>query len=177
MADEGNIITDLGNEPTNGNGADNEPAIGLISQYIKDLSVENPNAPDSYQWQGQPQLDVQFNINARMIEAEVHEVGLKVTITAKAEQGTAYIIDLDYCGLIGMRNITEEQAHPFLFAEAPRILFPFVRRIISDAVRDTGYPPLLLDPIDFQGLYMQRMQEKQAEDAAAGGAQPPAGEA
>lgn len=182
MADEGNIITDLGadaGDQPRPNGADTQPAIGLISQYIKDLSVENPNAPRSYQWQGQPNLDVQFNINAAQVDGEIHEVTLKITVTAKADEGTSYIVDLDYCGLIGMRNIAPEQGHMFLYAEAPRILFPFARRIVSDAVRDLGYPPMLLDPIDFQGIYLQQLQQRQAEgiDPAANFGMPPAGEA
>lgn len=182
MADEGNIITDLGDTANTGprpNGADTQPAIGLISQYIKDLSVENPNAPRSYQWSGQPNIDVQFNINAQQIDGEVHEVALKVTVSAKADEGLIYIVDLDYCGLIGMRNVAPEQGHMFLYAEAPRILFPFARRIISDAVRDAGFAPMLLDPIDFQGLYLQQLQQRQQEgiDPTANFGMPPSGEA
>lgn len=178
MADEGNILTDLGSDSMS-NGADNQPAIGLISQYTKDFSVENPNAPHSYQLQEQPQLDVQFNINATQIEEGVHEVALKVAATAKSGETTVYIIDLTYCGLIGIRNVPEPQAHAFLFAEAPRILFPFARRIVSDAVRDAGYPPLLLDPIDFNGLYAQQMEQRRQQEAASQGEgmTPPAGEA
>ncbi|GGD59109.1 protein-export chaperone SecB [Croceicoccus mobilis] len=175
MADEGNILTDLGNGPAGGagdphagNGADTSPAIGLISQYVKDFSVENPNSPKSYQWTDQHELDVQFNINATGIDEEVSEVALKVVITSKTAQGTVYIIELTYCGLIGMRNVPEAQGHAFLYAEAPRILFPFVRRIVSDAVRDAGYPPLLLDPIDFAGLYQQQMEQRRQQQAAAG---------
>jgi len=181
MADEGNIITDLGgNAASQPNGADKDPAIGLLSQYIKDLSVENPNAPASYQYKTAPQVDVQFNINAEQIDGEVHEVGIKITVTAKAEEGTVYIIDLTYCGLIGMRNVPADQAHMFLYAEAPRILFPFARRIIGDAVRDAGFPPMLLDPIDFQGLYLQQMQQRQQEGidpTASFGQDTPSGEA
>ena len=171
MADEGNILTDLGNgangnphpNPGEGNGSDTQPTIGLISQYVKDLSVENPNAPKSYQWADQPQLDVQFNIQSNQIDEEVHEVSLKVTSTAKAPQGTAYIVEATYCGLIGIRNVPEAQSHAFLFAEAPRILFPFLRRVVADAVRDAGYAPLLLDPIDFAGLYQQQMEQRRRE--------------
>ncbi|WP_239806338.1 protein-export chaperone SecB [Croceicoccus hydrothermalis] len=177
MADEGNILTDLDGNQGAANGADNQPAIGLISQYIKDLSVENPNAPKSYQFKSQPQLDVQLNINAQGIEGEVHEVTLKITVTAKADEGTSYIVDLDYCGLIGMRNVPDEQAHAFLYAEAPRILFPFARRIIADAVRDLGFAPLLLDPVDFQGLYVQQLNQRQAEQGGMGAGTPPAGNA
>ena len=126
MADEGNIITDL-NLADDFDGADNEPAAGLISQYVKDLSVENPNAPQSFQWQDQPAVDIQFNIGARAIEGEVHEVELKIVVTSRVDEGVIFAVDLAYCALVGMRNLPDSQAHAFLFAEAPRILFPFAR--------------------------------------------------
>lgn len=170
MSDEGNIITDLGLGGPQPNGADTAPAAGLISQYVKDLSVENPHAPDSLQWQDQPQIDVQFNITARQVAPEVSEIELKVAIGAKCEAGTAFIVDLAYCGLVGMRNLDEASAHAFTYAEAPRILFPFARRVIADAVRDAGFPPLLLEPIDFNGLYLQQIAAQQDQAAAAGDA-------
>ena len=173
MADESNVITDLDLDDTAGNGEDSAPSAGIIAQYVKDLSVENPNSPDCFQWQDAPQLDVQFNIQARAINAEVQEVELKIQINAKAEAGTAYIVDLSYAGLIGMRNLEEAQAHAFTYAEAPRIIFPFARRVLADAVRDAGFPPLMLEPIDFNGLYVQQLQS-QAQDAAG---QPVAGNA
>jgi preprotein translocase subunit SecB len=148
------------------NGEDKAPTAGIITQYVKDLSVENPSAPDSLQWQDAPQMDVQFNIAARPLADEVQEVELKIVVTAKCEKGTAYIVDLAYCGLIGMRNLDEAQAHAFTFAEAPRIIFPFARRVIADAVRDAGYPPLMLEPLDFNGLYVQQLMAQQ--DAAEG---------
>ena len=162
MVDEnGNVTTP---DPA-ANGADNQPQIGVISQYVKDLSVENPNAPDVYQWEGQPQIDVQFNIGSSPVSDEVHEVDLKINVVAKADQGVAFQVELLYCGLFGMRNVTDDQAHPFLFAEAPRLLFPFARAIISDAVRDAGFQPLMLEPIDFTALYIQQ-REQQAASAA-----------
>ena len=120
----------------------------------------------------QPELDVQFNIAAQPVNDEVHEVELKISATAKTSEGTAYIVDLAYCGLVGMRNMPDEQTHMFLYAEAPRFLFPFARRVIADAVRDAGFAPLMLDPIDFQGLYMQQLQQRgeaSGEGAAAEG--------
>ncbi len=175
MADEGDVLTNLDSDPAEGgNGADNQPVAGLLTQYVKDLSVENPKAPESFQWTEQPQLDVQFNIAARKINEEVSEVELKVSANAKMAQGTAYIVELAYCGLVGMRNMTDDQKHAFTYAEAPRILFPFARRVISDAVRDAGFPPLLLDPIDFNGLYLQQLQEKRFGEAQG---EAPAGEA
>lgn len=170
MADEGNIITDLNTGGAQPNGEDTGPAVGVIAQYVKDLSVENPNAPSSYQWQSQPEIGVEFNIAANPVGEEAHEIELKIKINAKAPEGVQFAVELSYCGLIGMRNVPEDQAHAFLYAEGPRILFPFARRVIADAVRDAGYPPLMLEPIDFNGLYMQQLAQRQAEEAAAGGA-------
>jgi preprotein translocase subunit SecB len=135
----------------------------VIAQYVKDLSFENPNAPAVYQWQGQPQMDVQFNIGSQLVGQELHEVVLKVEITAKATEGTAFQMELLYGGLFALRNLPAEQLQPFLLAEAPRILFPFARRIIAEATIDAGFPPLLLDPLDFASLYMQRAAQAQAE--------------
>jgi preprotein translocase subunit SecB len=139
------------------------PQVGVIAQYVKDLSFENPNAPAVYQWQGQPQMDVQFNIGSQPVGPDVHEVVLKIDIAAKSAEGTAFQMELVYGGLFALRNIPEDQLQAFLLAEAPRLLFPFARRIISDATIDGGFPPLLLDPIDFAGLYMQRAAQQQAE--------------
>jgi protein-export chaperone SecB len=171
MADEEGVLTDLDNAGAGQgkpNGADTQPAVSLLTQYVKDLSVENPNAPDVYQWPDAPQIDIQFNIGAESVSNDVHEVTLKMTLTASSQRGKAYIVDLAYCGLVGMRNIPEDQAHAFLYAEAPRLLFPFARRVVADAVRDAGFPPLMLDPIDFNGLYVQRLQARRAEEAAGG---------
>ncbi|TCD01908.1 protein-export chaperone SecB [Erythrobacteraceae bacterium CFH 75059] len=173
MAEPGNVLTDLDGDAA-ANGADTRPAAGIISQYVKDLSVENPNAPNSYQWQEQPQIDLQFNIAANRVTEEVHEVELKVNVTAKGEKGNFYLVELAYCGLVGMRNIPDDQAHAFLYAEAPRLIFPFARRIVADAVQDAGFPPLVLEPIDFNGLYLQQLQARQqagnADAAPAGNA-------
>ncbi|MEM6474863.1 MAG: protein-export chaperone SecB [Pseudomonadota bacterium] len=176
MADDNDVLTDLDNQPATPNGADDQPAAGILTQYVKDLSVENPNAPDVYQWPDQPQIDVQFNIGAEPVSDEITEVMLKVNITASSEKGQAYLVELAYCGLVGIRNISEDQAHAFLFAEAPRILFPFARRVIADAVRDAGFPPLMVDPVDFNGLYIQQLQAKREREAAEGG-EAPAGDA
>ena len=160
MAEEGDVLTDL-NQPSNGNGADTAPVAGIITQYVKDLSVENPRAPDSFGWTEAPELDVQFNIAARVMNDEVQEVTLKISVNAKMSEGTAYIVELAYCGLVGMRNMPEDQKHAFIYAEAPRFLFPFARRVIADATRDAGFAPLVLDPIDFGAIYVQQLQAQQ----------------
>lgn len=173
MADEGDVLTNLDNANADANG---QPAAGIITQYVKDLSVENPNAPAVFQWTEQPKVDVQFNIGATPKGEEVNEVELKITVSATTEKGTAYIVELAYCGLIGMRNIPQEQAHAFLYAEGPRILFPFARRVISDAVQDAGFPPLMVEPIDFNGLYIQQLQARRQQEAG-GSAPAPNGDA
>jgi preprotein translocase subunit SecB len=145
------------------NGEDSLPQMGIISQYVKDLSFENPNSPAVYQWQGQPKIDVEFNIGSQPVADDIYEVALKIDITAAADSGTAFKVDLLYAGLFGLRNFPGEQLQPFLLAEAPRLLFPFARRIIADTVQDGGFPPLMLDPIDFGALYMQRAAQAQAE--------------
>jgi len=152
------------------NGEDTTPAIGLISQYIKDMSFENPNAPAVYQWTGQPQIDIQFNIGASQLGEDVHEVVLKIDVTAKATEGTAFAVELAYGALFGMRNVPEDQVQGFLLAEAPRLVFPFARRVLADAVRDGGFPPLLIDPIDFNGLYLQQAAAQAQGDGVIGNA-------
>jgi preprotein translocase subunit SecB len=140
------------------NGEDNLPAVGVISQYVKDLSFENPNAPAVFQWQGQPQIDVNFNIGNAQIADDVHEVSVKINVSAKSAEKTAFAVELVYAGLFGIRNVPEDQMAPILLAQAPAMLFPFARRVLADAVRDGGFPPLMLDPIDFGSLYMQQAE-------------------
>jgi len=154
-------------DPINPNGAGPEdgPQIAVLTQYVKDLSVECPNSPAVFQWQVQPQVDVQFNININNVSDEVHEVILKVSVAAKSDNGTHFLIDLSYAGLIGLRNLPEDAVGPFLLIEAPRMLFPFVRQIVAEAVQQTGFPPLLLEPIDFNAVYLQQLNAMQAQDS------------
>ena len=175
MASQSNVLTDLDSSGNGPNGADTMPAAGIISQYVKDLSVENPNAPTSYQWQEQPQVDVQVNIASNKVNDEVFEVELKITASTKCDSGTLYLVDLAYCGLVGMRNVPDDASHMFQFAETPRLLFPFARAVIAEATRDAGYPPLVLDPMDFGQLYQQQLAARQQQGEGAG--QPPAGNA
>ncbi|HVH37397.1 MAG TPA: protein-export chaperone SecB [Sphingomicrobium sp.] len=158
MADQ-----DPGNQ-NNGSGTpENTPQAATLAQYIKDLSVESPNAPACFQWQSQPQLDVQFNIGVDRVADEVHEVVLKIDVSAKSDQGVHFLIDLSYAGLFGLRNIPEDALPPFLLMEAPRLLFPFARQIISDATQQMGFPALMLDPIDFSQAYMAQLDALQAQ--------------
>ena len=155
----------------NGNGAGDPEGnqVATLHQYIKDLSVESPSAPQVYQWQTQPSIDVQFHINVEKVADEVQEVALKIEVAARSDQGTHFLVDLSYAGLFGFRNIPEEALSPFLLAEAPRLLFPFARQIIAGATQDAGFPPLLLEPIDFGAAYMAQMQALQEQGQANGG--------
>jgi len=160
-------------DPINrGNGSgdpDSEPQVATIAQYIKDLSVESPSSPQAFQWQSQPQLEVQFNINVNAVADDVHEVQLKIEVAARSEQGVHFLIDLSYAGLYGLRNFPEEALPPFLLIEAPRLLFPFARQIIADASQNTGFPTLLLDPIDFGTAYMAQLQAAEQAQVDTGG--------
>jgi len=153
-----------------GNGADTgtQPQVSIFAQYVKDLSVENPSAPEVYSWQVQPTLDVQFNLNVQGAGEGVHEVVLKFDISARSDNGVHFVIDLSYAGLFGIRNVPEEALPPFLLIEAPRLLFPFARQVIADAIANSGFPPLLLDPIDFASAYMAQVEAAQQQPSNVG---------
>lgn len=170
MADDTTNAAPEGPQP---NGADTAPQIGLIAQYVKDLSFENPNAPGIFQQQAQPQIDVQFHISVAPVADDVHEVSMKIEVRATGDADTTiFAVELVYAGLFGARNVDPEQLSPFLYAEAPRLLFPFARRIVADTTRDGNFMPLMLDPIDFGAMYMQ-----QAEQASQLAQNEPAGQA
>jgi len=136
------------------------PQVAILAQYIKDFSFENPNAPRSLQQLGQvqPKIEVNVNVSARRADQteSIYEIDLKITAGAKQNDDTAFVVDLLYSGIFGLRNVPEDMLEPFLLVEAPRLIFPFARRIIGDATRDGGFPPLMLDPIDFAALYLQQ---------------------
>ena len=152
--------------PLNGD-QDGAPQINALAQYIKDLSVENPSAPQVFQWQATPQLDVQFNLNVGRVSDDVHEVVLRIEIKAASDQGAHFLVDLSYAGVFGMVNVPEEAFAPFLLVEGPRLLFPFARQIIAEAVQNLGFPPVLLDPIDFAAAYMAQLEAGQADGITA----------
>ncbi len=151
--------------PNNGAGPEDGPQVAAIAQYIKDLSVESPNSPQVYQWQVQPQVDVQFNISVNRVSDEVHEVVLRVNVDAKSDNGVHFLVDLSYAGLFGLRNIPEEAMGPFLLVEAPRLIFPFARQVIAESVQNTGFPPLLLEPIDFGAAFVSQLESAQQQQA------------
>jgi preprotein translocase subunit SecB len=149
---------------------DGQPQINALAQYIKDLSAENPSAPQVFQWQATPQLDVQFNLNVNRVSDDIHEVILRIELKANSDQGAHFLVDLSYAGVFGMRNVPEDAFAPFLLVEGPRLLFPFARQIVADAVQNLGFPPVLLDPIDFAGAYMAQLEQNGMNGQADGSA-------
>jgi preprotein translocase subunit SecB len=162
-----------------GNGSDavgEGPQAATIAQYIKDLSVESPSAPNVFQWQDQPSLDVGFNLNVEKVSDDVSEVMLKVEVKAQSQRGVHFLVDLTFAGLFGLRNFPEEAVAPFLLIEAPRLLFPFARQIIAESIQNMGFPPLLLEPIDFGAAYLAQMQAQQQQAEPGQGVEAPAEE-
>ena len=151
---------------------DTSPRATIINQYVKDLSFENPNAYDVFKaFAGAtPKIDVAIDINGIKKTPDTYEVELKFTISSKKDETGAFLIELVYAGLFAVRNLGEEHVQPFLHVQAPFVLFPFARRVIADVTRDGGYPPLMLDPIDFASLYQQRLAHQGAQKAPAANA-------
>ncbi|MGD2133969.1 MAG: protein-export chaperone SecB [Maricaulaceae bacterium] len=161
------------------------PQIRVIAQYIKDLSFENPDPMNALRaGQPAPSIDVGIDVQARKAQGDgSFEVDLNITVRAKREDTVAFICELKYAGLFQFVNVPPEAVEPLLLVEAPRMLFPFARRIVAEATRDGGFPPLYIDPIDFMGLYQKQRASSQSAPAAgeAGGETPgdasPAGSA
>ena len=134
----------------------------VLAQYTKDLSFENPNAPRTLgPQQSAPAINVQINVNARQLGPTDYEVTLLLEGGAALGEDTLFTFELSYAGIFRVENFPEEQIQPIVMIEGPRILFPFARQIIADAVRGGSYPPLYIDPIDFQALYLQRIAASQ----------------
>ena len=142
--------------------------IAVHAQYIRDFSFENPNAPQIYTSLTQaPVLEVGVSVQHQPMEKNAHEVVLMVKLEAKTADKTAFIAELAYAGVFEVKGLPKDQLLPFVMIEAPRLLFPFVRSILADAVRDGGFPPVLLQPIDFATLYQQQaMQAKEPVNQA-----------
>ncbi|HZR74932.1 protein-export chaperone SecB [Bradyrhizobium sp.] len=157
---------------TNGNGTPPEaappPQLNVLAQYTKDLSFENPNAPASLSpQQQQPAINIQINVNANTVAETDYEVALSVEGKAETGGKVMFSFELVYAGVFRIVNVPKENLHPLVMIECPRLLFPFAREIIANAVRDGGFPPLMLDPVDFVGLYRQNMERQAAQMQAA----------
>ena len=157
------MTTTTNGGPAQAAAQDAQPQLTVVSQYIKDFSFENPNAPQSLtSRQEHPQIGIQINVGANPISDTDIEVSIK--LEGKAETGGALLFrfDLEFAGVFRIRNVPQESLNPVVLIECPRLLFPFAREIIATAVRNGGFPPLLLDPVDFVSLYRQKMAQTQA---------------
>jgi preprotein translocase subunit SecB len=155
---------------SNTNGAEtgqNVPSLNALAQYIKDLSFENPNAPRSLQPQTQsPNIAISVNVNAKQLSETDFEVDLTLEGRAGEAPDVLFSFELLYSGVFRITNMPAENVHPVVMIECPRLLFPFARQIVADAVRNGGFPPLFIDPIDFAALYRQRLGEMGGQAAA-----------
>jgi preprotein translocase subunit SecB len=149
-----------------GDGGAEQPPLSISSQYIKDLSFEVPGAPQIFsQIQNQtPDITINVNVQAAPLGGNAYEVVLHARAECKAAGATAFIAELAYGGVFNL-NVPQEHLRPVLLIECPRILFPFARHILADATRNGGFPPLMIDPVDFARLYQARMAEMQAKAA------------
>ena len=157
-----------GTPATGGNGFDpaNPPRVQVVAQYVKDLSFENPNAPASLApQQQQPAINIQINVNANNVAENDYEVTLSVEGKAESGDKVMFSFELAYAGVFRILNVPKENLHPLVMIECPRLLFPFAREIIATSVRDGGFPPLMLDPVDFVGLYRQNLERQSAQAA------------
>ncbi|HHI82369.1 MAG TPA: protein-export chaperone SecB [Rhizobiales bacterium] len=145
-------------------GQQGQPSMNIIGQYLKDLSFENPNAPQSLAIQdGQPEINISVNVNAKNLAPTDYEVELHIEAQAKHQGNTVFAAELLYAGVFRLENIPQEAIHPVILVECPRLIFPFARQILADATRNGGFPPLMLDPIDFAGMYQKRLEEGKAQ--------------
>lgn len=148
------------------NGA---PVLRVLNQYLKDLSFESPMAPQSLRTDlAAPQIEVSVDVNARRLAEDQYECELAINVSAKRDDQTAFVVEVNYAGHLLIQNLPEDQLQMALLIEAPRLLFPFARQVVSNATRDGGFMPLMLEPLDFAAMYQMQMQQR-AQGAPEGG--------
>jgi preprotein translocase subunit SecB len=148
-------------------GAQVQPQLSVLGQYIKDFSFENPNAPRSLSpSQTQPAIQIQINVGVQQLAETDYEISLKLDGKAESTGTVLFAFDLTFAGVFRVQNVPAESLQPLIMIECPRLLFPFAREIVATAVRNGGFPPLLLDPVDFVSLYQQRMAQMPAGQPA-----------
>jgi len=144
-------------------GAQQGPVFGVLAQYLKDLSFESPRAPDVFLAQDKnPTVGADVKVEARPLGDGIYEVELSIEAAAKTGDDVVFLIDCLYAGVFQVTGLPQEHIGPFLMIECPRLLFPFARNIVSDATREGGFPPLLLQPVDFVELYRKRLADSAA---------------
>ncbi len=150
-------------QPENG-AAEAQPSMSVVAQYVKDLSFENPKAPDSLRArEASPQIAIGVNVNSRQRSQTEYEIDLHLEAKAAIGEEVVFNVELTYGGLVTVQNVPSQHLHPFVNIEGPRLLFPFARQVIADAVIRGGFPPLLIDPIDFVQLYQQYLARLQQQ--------------
>lgn len=159
-------------QPATNTGGSEGPSFSVLSQYVKDLSFENPHAPNKpAESKDGSNIDVQVNVGTTPLHDDAHEVTLNFRVEAKTGENTLFIVELVYAGVFKIVGLTQETLRPALLIEAPRHLFPFARQIIAEVTQNSGYPTLMLDPINFAGLYQQG-EARAAQEGAEAGNQP-----
>jgi preprotein translocase subunit SecB len=143
-----------------------EPQLSVVMQYIKDFSFENPNAPQSLAKRETPQIGIQINVNANPLTDTDIEVSLRLEGKAEHDSTLLFHFELEFAGVFRVTGVPQESLNAIVLIECPRLLFPFAREIIATAVRNAGFPPLLLDPVDFVGLYRRKLSEMAAQAPA-----------
>ncbi|MEO1066850.1 MAG: protein-export chaperone SecB [Pseudomonadota bacterium] len=157
---------DAAEKSENGAATTEQPSLNALAQYIKDFSFENPRAPASLQAQSEsPNINIGVNVNANPLNDNDYEVMLKIEADAKTGEEVLFSAELLYAGVFRITGVPKENIHPIVLIECPRLLFPFARQILAEGTRNGGFPPLMIDPVDFAGLYRQRIAEAQAEAA------------
>jgi preprotein translocase subunit SecB len=150
------IVSTTNGGPVEATASNSAPQLMVLAQYTKDLSFENPNAPGSLQQTTQPQISISVNVVTSPLSDTDIEVTLRLEGKAEAAGSVMFNIELQYAGVFRIQNVAQEQIQPLVLIECPRLLFPFAREIIATSVRNGGFPPLMLDPIDFNMLYHQQ---------------------
>ena len=140
-----------------------QPNVRLLAHFVRDLSFENVGAIQGTPAEGQPEITVAVNLEANGMGENRYQTIMKVNATAKSKENVRFVVELEYAGIFAIENVPKEHMHPFIFIECPRQVFPFARRVIADATRDGGFPPLMIDNVDFAMLYRQRLAQLQAE--------------
>ena len=143
-----------------------QPVFGIEKLYVKDLSIEVPNAPEIFLEREQPQVEIQLNTGGRSVGENVYEVVLTVTVTAKMGEKTVFLVEVGQAGIFRIQNVPEEQLEPLIAVACPNILFPYAREAVSDAVSRAGFQPIVLQPVNFESMYMQRLQQQEAQAGA-----------
>ena len=146
----------------------NQPVFSIEKVYVKDLSVEIPNAPQVFLEREAPAVDIQLHHNSTSVEDGVYQTVLTVTVTAKANDKTMFLVEVAQAGIFVARNIPPQELDQVLGIACPNILFPYVREVISDTVVRAGFPPVILSPVNFEAIY-----QSQRQDASAGAGEPP----